>query len=48
MIKVGLGLWKMPNDSCADAVYNAIKAGYRMLDSACDYGNEHKTGEGIE
>ena len=48
MPKVGLGLWKMPNDSCADAVYNAIKAGYRMLDSACDYGNEHKTGEGIK
>ena len=37
---VGLGLWKIPKDVCADVVYNAIKAGYRMLDGACDYGNE--------
>ena len=35
-------------DSCADAVYNAVEAGYRMFDSACDYGNEHKTGEGLK
>lgn len=42
--QLGLGLWKMPGDSCADVVYNAIKNGYRLLDSACDYGNEEKTG----
>lgn len=45
--KVGLGLWKIPNGECADTVYNAIKAGYRHLDSACDYGNEVEVGEGI-
>ena len=45
---IGLGLWKMPKDSCADSVYNAIKAGYRLLDSACDYGNEEQTGAGIK
>ena len=28
-------------------VYNAIKNGYRLLDSACDYGNEEQTGQGI-
>jgi D-xylose reductase len=32
---VGFGLWRIPNDSCADAVYNAIKAGYRLFDGAC-------------
>lgn len=48
MPSVGLGLWKMPQDCCADVVYNAIKNGYRMLDSACDYGNEEKTGAGIK
>jgi len=37
---VGLGLWKMPKDVCADAVVNAVEAGYRMFDSAADYGNE--------
>lgn len=41
---LGLGLWKMPAESCSDIVYNAIKNGYRLLDSACDYGNEEKTG----
>lgn len=32
---VGFGLWKVSNDTCADTVYNAIKAGYRLLDGAC-------------
>lgn len=46
--KVGFGLWKISPKDCADAVYNAIKAGYRHLDSACDYGNEVQVGEGIQ
>ena len=45
--KVGFGLWKIAPEDCADAVYNAIKVGYRHLDSACDYGNEKQVGEGI-
>ncbi|XPF94660.1 aldo/keto reductase [Colwellia sp. RE-S-Sl-9] len=45
--KVGLGLWKLPQSECADIVYNAIKIGYRHLDSACDYGNEIEVGQGI-
>lgn len=44
---IGLGLWKIPNSECADVVYNAIKVGYRHLDSACDYGNEVEVGQGI-
>lgn len=47
MPKAGLGLWKIPKDVCAETVYNAIKTGYRLLDSASDYGNEVQTGEGI-
>ncbi|MBS0210921.1 MAG: aldo/keto reductase [Planctomycetes bacterium] len=44
---VGLGLWKIaPNDAPA-MVEQAIKAGYRHLDAACDYGNEPAVGEGI-
>lgn len=46
--KLGLGLWKIPKDVCADVVYNAIKNGYRLLDSAADYGNEVQTGLGIK
>ena len=45
--KIGLGLWKIPNDETAEAVYKAIQIGYRHLDSACDYGNEIEVGEGI-
>ncbi|KAB8235166.1 NAD(P)H-dependent D-xylose reductase (XR) [Aspergillus alliaceus] len=44
---VGFGLWKVPKESCADVVYNAIKAGYRLFDGACDYGNEAECGEGV-
>ncbi|MCS5593977.1 MAG: aldo/keto reductase [Porticoccaceae bacterium] len=47
MPAVGLGLWKLGLDEVADTVYNAIKAGYRHLDSAADYGNEKQVGEGI-
>ncbi|KAI4235024.1 MAG: hypothetical protein L6R40_006570 [Gallowayella cf. fulva] len=44
---VGFGLWKVNNDTCADQVYNAIKAGYRCFDGACDYGNEVESGQGV-
>lgn len=45
--QVGLGLWKIDNANTADMVYAAIKAGYRHLDAACDYGNEVEAGQGI-
>lgn len=35
MPQVGFGLWKVDNNICADTVYNAIKAGYRLFDGAC-------------
>lgn len=28
-------------------VYNVLKAGYRLLDGAGDYGNEKEAGEGL-
>jgi len=45
---IGMGLWKIPKDSCADTVYDAIKTGYRLFDGAGDYGNEKETGDGIQ
>lgn len=45
---IGLGLWKIDKSAVADAVVEAIRAGYRHLDSACDYGNEKEVGEGIK
>lgn len=47
MPAVGLGLWKIPRESTADLVFEAIARGYRHLDSACDYGNEFEAGRGI-
>ena len=38
----------MPKDCCAEIVYQAIKNGYRLLDNACDYGNEKEVGMGIK
>jgi D-xylose reductase len=44
---VGLGLWKIEQDATAQVVQQAIDCGYRHFDSACDYGNEVQTGEGL-
>ncbi len=45
---VGLGLWKIANSDASETVYQAVRAGYRHLDSACDYGNEREVGDGIQ
>jgi D-xylose reductase len=44
---VGLGLWKVGRGEAADQVQQAIRAGYRHLDCACDYGNEAEAGHGV-
>lgn len=41
------GFWKVPKESCEEVCYQAIAAGYRRLDCACDYGNEEEVGRGI-
>jgi D-xylose reductase len=45
---LGLGTWKVPNDACAQLVQDAVSAGYRHIDCACDYGNEAEVGEGLQ
>jgi Taurine catabolism dioxygenase TauD, TfdA family len=47
MPAVGLGLWKVPNEQVERVVVEALKAGYRLLDSAADYANEQDVGRGI-
>ena len=44
---IGLGLWKIENEQTASVVKSAIELGYRHFDSACDYGNEVETGQGL-
>ncbi|GKY91764.1 hypothetical protein MPSEU_000148100 [Mayamaea pseudoterrestris] len=41
------GFWKVSKETVAEVCYQAIAAGYRRLDCACDYGNEKEVGEGI-
>ena len=45
---VGYGCWKVPKEKCAELVHEAIRLGYRHIDSASDYGNEKEVGEGIK
>jgi diketogulonate reductase-like aldo/keto reductase len=43
----GLGVWQADNASAENAVYAALKHGYKMVDTAKQYGNEAGVGRGI-
>jgi D-xylose reductase len=45
---VGLGLWKVAPADAPALVREALRVGYRHLDSACDYGNEDAVGAGLK
>ncbi|WP_347558864.1 aldo/keto reductase [Robbsia sp. KACC 23696] len=47
MPMLGLGTWPMNDTQAADAVSNALGIGYRLIDTAENYGNEVGVGEGI-
>ncbi len=44
---VGLGTWELRGRECARLVTQAIKLGYRHIDTAQMYGNERDVGEGV-
>lgn len=48
MPQLGFGVYQIPLPETAEAVYQAIKVGYRLIDTASIYGNEKETGEGIK
>lgn len=44
----GFGVYQIPDSAQAEEVtYNAIKTGYRMIDTAASYMNEEAVGKGI-
>jgi diketogulonate reductase-like aldo/keto reductase len=46
--KLGLGTWFIKNEIAAHAVKEAVKLGYRHIDTAQAYNNESGVGEGIK
>ncbi|GAB4083350.1 aldo/keto reductase [Modestobacter muralis] len=47
MPALGLGVFQTPPDVTTDAVAEALRLGYRHVDTAAAYGNEREVGEGI-
>ncbi|GHE49514.1 2,5-didehydrogluconate reductase [Camelimonas fluminis] len=44
---IALGTWQSTDDACARAVGEALRSGYRHIDTAAAYGNEAQVAEGI-
>ena len=44
---LGLGTWPMDDAEAADAVQTALGIGYRLIDTAENYGNERGVGQGL-
>ena len=44
---IGLGTWDLRGRACARAVEEALRLGYRHIDTAAMYGNEAEVGEGL-
>lgn len=47
MPALGLGVFQTPPERTVDAVVEALRVGYRLVDTAAAYGNEREVGEGI-
>lgn len=45
--KLALGTWFIDDDKAAEAVRQAVRIGYRHIDTAQAYGNERGVGEGV-
>ena len=44
----GLGTWSLHNDTAYDSVYNALKIGVRLIDTAQYYANEEEVGRALK
>ena len=44
----GLGTWSLYGDTAYNSVYNALKAGVRLIDTAQYYGNEEEVGKALK
>ncbi|MDE6475690.1 MAG: aldo/keto reductase [Erysipelotrichaceae bacterium] len=46
--QLGFGVYQISKEETAQAVYEAIKIGYRLIDTAIAYDNEEEVGDGIQ
>ena len=46
--QVGFGTWQLQGETCYNAVIEAIKSGYRLIDTAEAYENEQEIGRAIK
>ncbi len=46
--QLGYGVWQVGNDEAVAAVSEALKAGYRHIDTAAIYGNEEGVGKAVK
>src|SRR5699024_8587132 len=47
MPALGFGVFQTPPEQTKSAVAEALRVGYRLIDTAASYGNEREVGEGI-
>lgn len=47
MPAIGFGTWNITGKECVEATSEALRAGYRLIDTAKIYGNEAEVGEAI-
>ena len=47
MPAMGFGVFQTPPEATADAVAEALRVGYRLIDTAAAYGNEREVGAAI-
>ncbi|HLS02306.1 MAG TPA: aldo/keto reductase [Beutenbergiaceae bacterium] len=45
--QLGFGVWQVPDDQAQQAVEEALRVGYRMIDTAAIYGNEQGEGRAL-
>lgn len=48
MPQLGLGVWQVPDEGAVQSVSEAIRCGYRAIDTAAIYRNEHGVGQAIK
>ena len=44
---IGFGTYPLKGKECVDGVLSALEAGYRLIDTAVNYGNEEEVGEAV-